>query len=68
MVELVARKTKTEHAAEVKVAELGKISIVVVRLEFFTNSHKYKNVNIANLVLAVPLKRNWTNEVCSIEM
>ena len=39
MVELVARKTKTEHAAEVEIAEFGKISIVVVRLEFFANSH-----------------------------
>ena len=27
-----------------------------------------QNANIANFVLAVPLERNWTNEVCNLEM
>ena len=37
-------------------------------LEVFTNSTQYKNANIANLVLAVPLKVNQTKEVCNLEM
>ena len=36
-------------------------------LGFFKNSPQYKNANIANLVLAVPSERNWTNEVCNFE-
>ena len=33
---------------------------------FFTNSPQYKNANIANFVLAVPLERNSTNEVYNL--
>ena len=36
--------------------------------EVFTNFSQYKNVNIANFVLAVPLERNWMNEFCNLEM
>ena len=35
---------------------------------FFTNFPQYKNANIANFVLAVTSERNWTNEVCNLEM
>ena len=28
-------------------------------IEFFTNSPQYKNANIANFVLALPLKISW---------
>ena len=37
-------------------------------VRFFTNSPQYKNANIANIVLAVSLERNWTNEVGNLEM
>ena len=37
-------------------------------LEVFTNSAQYKNVNIANFLLAVPLKIYWTTEVSHLEM
>ena len=36
-------------------------------LGVFTNSLQYNNANIANFVLAVPLKVTWTNEVCNLE-
>ena len=36
--------------------------------EFFTNSRQYKNANIANFVLAVPLEMNQTSVVCKLEM
>ena len=36
-------------------------------IEFFTNSLQHKNANIANFVLAVPLERNWTNDVYNLE-
>ena len=29
---------------------------------------QYKNANIANFILAVPLERNWTNEVYNLEI
>ena len=35
---------------------------------FFTNSPQYKNANIANSVLTLPLEISWTNEVCNIEI
>ena len=35
---------------------------------FFANSPQYKNANIANFVLSVPLEMNWTNEVWNFEM
>ena len=34
----------------------------------FTNSRQHKNDNIANFVLAMPLERNWTSKVYSLEM
>ena len=37
-------------------------------LEVFTNCTQYKNVNIARLVLAMPLEMNKTNEVCNLEI
>ena len=40
----------------------------VAPIRVFTNFPQYKNTNIANLVLAVPLEKNWANEVCNIEM
>ena len=33
-------------------------------LGFFTNFPQYKNANIANFILAVPLEMNKTNKVC----
>ena len=36
--------------------------------EFFTNFWQYKNVNITNLVFALPLERNKTNGVCNLEI
>ena len=36
--------------------------------EFFTNSLQYKNVNIANFVLAVPLEMSQAYEICNLEM
>ena len=38
------------------------------RLGFFTNFPWYKNANIANFILAVPLEMSQTNEVCNFEM
>ena len=38
---------------------------------YFTISSQYKNANIANIanfLLAVPLERNWDNDVCSLEI
>ena len=32
---------------------------------FVTNCPRYTNANIANYVLAVPLERNWTIEICN---
>ena len=37
-------------------------------LEFFTNSPQYKNANIANFILALPLKINYSNEACNLEI
>ena len=37
-------------------------------LEVFTNSPQYKNANIANFVLAVPLEINKNNEFHNIQM
>ena len=34
----------------------------------FTNSLQYKNANIANFILAVPSERNWTNDICNLEI
>ena len=34
----------------------------------FTNSPQYKDANITNFVLALPVDRNWTNAVCNLEM
>ena len=34
----------------------------------FTISQQYKNATIVNFILAVPLERNWTNEVCNLEV
>ena len=36
-------------------------------VEFFTNSPQYKNANIADFVLALPFKINWSNELCNLE-
>ena len=36
-------------------------------LEFFTNSPQYKNANIANFVLVMPLDINYASEVYDIE-
>ena len=40
----------------------------VHRIGVFTNSPQHKNANIANFVLTLPLERNWTDEVCKLEM
>ena len=37
-------------------------------IEFFTISPQYKNANIANFILALPLKINKSNEVYNLEM
>ena len=42
--------------------------VLCLALEFFTNCPKYKNANIANFVLALPLKINQSNEVFKLEM
>ena len=34
---------------------------MILSIEFFTNSPQYKNANIDNFVLALPLKINWFN-------
>ena len=34
----------------------------------FTNSLQYKNANISNFLSALPLKINWSNEECNLEM
>ena len=39
-----------------------------VQLEFFTNASRYKNANIANFILAVPLENNNINEVYNLEI
>ena len=44
------------------------VGIMACSQEIFTNSHEYKNVNIANFFVTVPLKRNWMNEVCNLDM
>ena len=41
---------------------------VGVAIEFFTNSPQYKNANIANLVLDVPLGIDHAIEVYNLEM
>ena len=40
----------------------------VFTLEVLTDSPQYKNANIANFVLAVPLEMNKKSEVCNIQM
>ena len=42
--------------------------IVQQTLGFFTNSPQYRNANISNFVLAVPLEINKTNEVYNLGM
>ena len=37
-------------------------------LEFFTVSPQHKNVNVANFVLALPLKINQTNVAFNLKM
>ena len=37
-------------------------------LEFFTNSPQYKNVNIANFVLALSLKIKYSHRTCNLEI
>ena len=44
------------------------ISISGVKIWFFTNFPQYKNTNFSNFIFAVPLKRNWTNEVSNFQM
>ena len=39
-----------------------------IPIEFFLNSPQYKNANVANLVLAIPLQVDWANEVYNFEM
>ena len=39
-----------------------------VTLEVFTNFPQHKNANIAKFVLAVPLERNWINDICNLEI
>ena len=38
------------------------------RIDFFTIPAQYKNANITNFILAVPLEINQTNEVINLEM
>ena len=40
---------------------------LVSQIEVFINSLQYKNDNIANFVLALPLKINSINEDCSFK-
>ena len=42
--------------------------IHVIPFEVFINSQQYKNDNIANFVLALPLKMNKTNEGCNFKI
>ena len=42
--------------------------VCVILIKDLPNSPQYKNANIANFVLARLLERNWTNEVCNLEM
>ena len=37
-------------------------------MEFFTNSPQYNSANIANFILAVPLKIYETNKMNNLEM
>ena len=36
--------------------------------EIFTNAAQYKDANVANFVLALPLEKNRTKEVYNFEM
>ena len=45
--------------------QFGSLGILI---RFFTKSPPYKNANIANFVLAVPLEMNETSEVCNLEI
>ena len=50
---------------------MGVFTLVIsptIAIEVFTNSPQYKNANIANFVLAVPLEMNKNNEVCNIQI
>ena len=40
----------------------------ILTFEVFTNCLQYENDNIANFVLALPLKMNKSNEVCNLEI
>ena len=40
----------------------------ILAIEYFTISPHYKNGNIANFILAVPLKINKNNKVYNLEM
>ena len=40
---------------------------LLTTLGVFTNSTQYRNANIANFVLALPLEGNWTNVVCNLK-
>ena len=48
-----------------KVRVIGVIAVVTcVSTKVFANSQQCKHANIANLILAVPLKVNLANELC----
>ena len=50
---------------------MGKVRVIAVVTcvpkEVFANSQQCKYANIANLILAVPLKVNLANELCDLE-
>ena len=65
---MVTRSQERELNGTTEIQKNCSASHNPTKIEVFTNSSQYKNANIANFVLAVPLECNWTNKVCSIKI
>ena len=52
----------------VKNTSIFSCELLVVTIVFFTNSTQYKNGNIANFVLAVPLEIDYNNRVYNLKI
>ena len=53
---------------EINFSLTGQRSSLLVYIRIFTNASQYKNANIANFVLALPLEKYHTNVVYNLEM
>ena len=51
-----------------KIALVIKLFFQIAQIEFFAIALQYKNGNIANFILALPLQINWSNKACNVEI